>query len=134
MQLTRETEAMPRTSVDAWVAIGNIQRQNGDPQGAGESYDQAGAVLEPLLKSNPNDSELQGKLGRVLERKANVLDDEGQSEAALGLLRRAAESARRSLRAQPRAVSPREVLSESLWGLARLLRRAGQDKEARPSG
>ena len=26
---------------DAWVAIGNIQRQNGDPNGAGESYDQA---------------------------------------------------------------------------------------------
>ena len=53
---------------DAWVAIGNIQRQNGDPKGAGESYDQAGAVLDPLLKSHPNDSELQARLGRVLER------------------------------------------------------------------
>ena len=115
---------------DAWVVIGNIQRQKGDPKGARESYDHANALIEPLLKSDPNDSELQSKAGRVLERRANVLDDEGQPEAAMGLLRRAADLARGALTSTSQGGRAREVLSESLWNLARLLRGAGQDKEA----
>ena len=66
-------------------------------------------LLEPLLRSDPGDGELQGKLGRVLERKANVLDDQGQAEAALHLLRQAADLARGTMNATAKGGKPRET-------------------------
>jgi tetratricopeptide (TPR) repeat protein len=116
--------------VDAWVVIGNILRQHGNPKGALEAYDHAGAALESLLKSNPNDGELQGKRGRVLERKANVLDDEGQSGAAIEMLNQAAGLVRAALKEGAKGGKPREVLSEVLWNLARLLQATGKNEDA----
>ena len=37
--------------VDEWIAIGNIQRQAGDSQDAGQSYDHARDVIQPLLEA-----------------------------------------------------------------------------------
>jgi serine/threonine-protein kinase len=117
--------------VDAYVGIGDTRRLSGDPQGAGDSYDQAKTIIEPLLAAHPNDGELQGKLARALERKANSLDDLEKSEAALDLLREAVKFAREALKAKASLGKPAEVLSEALWNLARLLRSRGDEQGAR---
>jgi serine/threonine-protein kinase len=116
--------------VDAWVGIGDTQRLNSDPRGAGESYDHARNVLEPLLAAHPDDGDLRGKLAQVLERKANALGDGGEAKAAIDLLRQAADLARASVKAKTTAVKSVEVLSEVLWNLARLSRSMGDDTEA----
>ncbi len=116
--------------VDEWIVIGNIQRQAGSLQEAGQSYDQAQDILRPLLEAEANDSELQGELARVLERKACVLGDLGQLKDALGLLGQAVALAESSLRTAEDGKKPREYLSEALWNFARLLRESGQEKDA----
>lgn len=115
---------------DAWAASGDTLRLGGDSRAAGDAYDHARAVLEPLLAAHPDDGELQGKLGHVLERKANVLADTGQDQAAIEFLRQAAEYARKSLQAQAVLARPAEALSEAIWKLARLLRVHGEPREA----
>ena len=95
-----------------------------------QSYDHARDIIRPLLEAEAEDSELQGQLARVLERKAGVLADLGQSEDALGLLNQAVELARASLKTAEDGKKPREYLSEALWNRARLLRERGQEKEA----
>ncbi len=116
--------------VDEWIAIGNIQRQAGDSQDAGRSYDHARDIIRPLLEAEAEDSELQGQLARVLERKAGALADLGQFEDAMGLLNQAVELARASLKTAKDGKKPREYLSEALWNHARLLRERGREKDA----
>jgi serine/threonine-protein kinase len=116
--------------VDAYVGSGDIQRLDGDRSGAAASYDRAKAVVEPILASHPDDGDLERRLARVLERKANLLGDAGDPEAAIGLLRRAAVHSRAALAAKNTLGNPAEVHSEVLWNLARLFRTKGDDKEA----
>jgi tetratricopeptide (TPR) repeat protein len=118
--------------IDAHVATGDIQRLIGDRQGAAESYDRARNVIAPLHASHRDEGDLQGKLARVLERKANVLGDGGETKTAIDLLHLAADLARASVKAKTTAMKAAEVLSEVLWNLARLLRGRGAEsgKEA----
>jgi len=116
--------------VDKWIAIGNIQRQAGESQNAGQSYDHARDIIRPLLEAKAEDSQLQGQHARVLERKAGVLADQGRIEEALGLLSQAVELAWASLKTAEDGITPRACLSEALWNRARLLRECGLQKEA----
>jgi serine/threonine-protein kinase len=115
---------------DAYVGLGDSQRLSADLRGAGDSYDQAKTVIKPLLAAHPDDGELQCKLARALERKANSLDDLAKSAATLDLLREAAKFAREALKAKASLGKPAEVLSEALWNLARLLRSRGDEQGA----
>ena len=116
--------------VEDWIAIGNIQRQNGDSQNAGQSFDHARDIIQALLEAQAEDSQLKGQLARVLERKAGVLDDLGRSDDALAPLNQAVELARASLKTAEDGKRPREYLSEAHWNLARLLSERGQGNAA----
>ena len=115
---------------DASLNFGDTLRHTGDPNQAGKSYDLAKSTLEPLLKSHPEDGELQCRRVRVLERTANALADGDQSDKALDLLRQAIELGRAVQKANAQAAEPAQVLSEALWNRARLLRSQGHAEEA----
>jgi serine/threonine-protein kinase len=114
--------------VDAWIAIGNIQRQNGDSPDALQSYNRAYAVLESLKAGDSSDAELQGQRARVLERQAIALDDVGKADEASRLLEQAIGLAKQSLKSVGDTRKPREYQSEALWDLARLRERSEDAK------
>ena len=69
-------------------------------------------------------------LADVLERRANLHEEFGQPEKSIALLSRAADLARASLKAAADDGKARGILSESLWDLARLFRKAGREPDA----
>ena len=125
-----ENREYAKDVVNAWITIGNILRQAGKLPEAGRSYNNALEVVRPLVEAEAKDSELQGELAQVLERKAGVLADLGQFDDALGLLNQAIALAQSSLKTAEDGKKPREYLSEAYWSRARLLKERGDTKGA----
>ncbi len=111
---------------EALVKVGDIQRQTGDLADAGRSYDRAFAILEPRVSNDSSASPFRDLLSGVLNRQA----EHAQPDKGIGLLCRAADLERASLKAAAENGKARGILSESLWDLARLFRKRGGETEA----
>ena len=115
------------------VALGNIRRHLGDPVDARSLLTEAKSNLERLLGPSPGDPGLKIWSAVVLDNEANALIDLDKALAARPLLEQAAAL----FRAKPARSTPgdeivleREVRTEVLWDLARILRTLKLPSEA----
>ncbi len=104
--------------------LGNIERHLGDAGSARRSFEEARRAAVGPLNTSSEDPEVQVQLGAALEHEAVLLADLGQIEQARPLLEQAAkrfqQAAGRQAPAKDLALD-RELRSETLWNLARIL-------------
>ena len=117
----------------ALTTVGIVERHDGAPGAARDSFTQARTILERWLATAPGDAALQGRLAAVLDQEANTLADLGQPEAARLRLERAVAL----FRSRPERASSdndgievRQWYSEALWDLTRVLRAMKRPAEA----
>ena len=79
---------------------------------------------------DPANRRLVDPLADVLNRRANLYEQSGQTDKSIGLLSRAADLARAALKASPDDSKARGTLTDSLLDLGRLYRQDGRAAEA----
>jgi tetratricopeptide (TPR) repeat protein len=111
--------------VKALLALGSIQRHDGDSATARQSFTDARTILDRWSGAAPGDAALRVLLGAALDQEANTLFDQGLAkeakqrlERALSLLRPGTDHAT----SDQDSVEERRWRSEALWDLARVLR------------
>ncbi len=115
------------------VALGTLRRHMGDSQSARPLFAEAKSTVERSFGPSPGDVATRTALADALDNEANTFADLGQATLARPLLERAATLCRQE--SQPGAASrelasAREVRSEVLWDLARVLRALSLPAEA----
>ena len=105
--------------------LGNAYFANlGDTAGALQSYRKALAIREQLVKSNPNDMQMQGALARNYVRVANVLGASGDFSGALETVRKALPITQR-MAASKNEPATADSLAGTYYFTARLLGQTG---------
>jgi tetratricopeptide (TPR) repeat protein len=124
-----ENRAYSLDLAEALVALGNIERHDGDSAAAIRSFTQGRDVLERLATS-PGDAAIFPRLGMILTQEALALAEAQKPEAAIPSLERALAILSPLGAPGTADVQVREWLSEALWQLARIERTLNQTSKA----
>jgi eukaryotic-like serine/threonine-protein kinase len=111
-------------------AVGNIERHAGDSAAARQSFSDARNRLEVGLARAPDDNLLKIRLGAALIQEANALADLHEPEKARPLLEGALKALIGASVTLTDEAERRELQSEALWELARVLRMLKNMNEA----
>ncbi len=115
------------TLADQLALLAKVERHAGDSSRAQRSYADAVAALKPL-GSETAAADVELRRGTFLMGEGIAEADQGRTDEALALLRRAVEILKPFGSSAKDDPKPRWRLSEALWETARLLRRTGQSR------